>query len=254
MVEHSVLKWWESYSNIHFLNQRLIWFVRKKLGYYPPKIIIENSSSKIFACLKALGWFVRKRFGCYQNTLIENFSNWKVLDCLFGKCLVITSKKIIIQNCSYKGFANCKKGVFQETSCPKDRFDGSWTRCMFQMVRCEEIWQMVLFQLILPIHTQISPRKCCHTYENILERRRNYTKYLMENRCLAPDKHFPKKCFSLKNITIIFRPVLAALSVKGLKSYVMICHTILILAIIYFLYTTDLWQKETSGYLKYAIT
>ena len=61
-----------------------------------------------------------------------------------------------------------------------------------------------------------------HTFENNLRMKQNLPKYLMESCCLASNynfsfNYFPKKCPYLKNTIKIVRPVLAALSVNGLK-------------------------------------
>ena len=62
-----------------------------------------------------------------------------------------------------------------------------------------------------------------HTFENDLGMKRNFTKYLKEICCLSSDQHFSLKCFQKNcfckgNISKIVRPLLAALSVNGLKT------------------------------------
>ena len=61
-----------------------------------------------------------------------------------------------------------------------------------------------------------------YTFENNMGIKRNFNKYLKESCCLASNQHFSFKCFFRKcfcklNIFKIVRPILAALSVNGLR-------------------------------------
>ena len=79
--------------------------------------------------------------------------------------------------------------------------------------------------LINPFTLKISSRNIVcyfHTFGNNLEIKRKIAKYFKESCCLSSDQHFSfkcfqKKCFCTENISKIVRPLLAALSVNGLR-------------------------------------
>ena len=84
-----------------------------------------------------------------------------------------------------------------------------------------------------------------HTYENNLGIKQKFTKYLKENCCLASDQHFsfkyfPKNASVWKVLSKIVRPVLATLSVNGLKP-----HPVRILVFFTYYATTQAFNPLT---------